>query len=127
MSERLARDVAQQMARQLNWEPSDHLDMPGQIPDNRWDDWAAFEPWALAEINWLKIDASNWRAEFPTAEVIPDYQATAAGQKLLLVQHIYHGFPDPPEWALYLRSSTGAKCLGCFDEWPAGWRGMEAP
>lgn len=127
ISQPLTRGAAQKMARQLSWEPPGHLGMPGQIPDNRWDAWRAFEPWAMAEINWSRIDASVWRANFPSGEVVPDYEAVVAGEQLLLVQHVYHGFPDPPEWALYERRSNGAKCLGCFGQWPAGWEATEAP
>lgn len=51
--------------------------------------------------------------------------ATHDGEELLLMQSVWHGFPDPPEWRLATRSSKSddlwASC-GHFADLPENWQ-----
>lgn len=114
---------AQALAAKLGWEPPNHNDLPGSIPKGAWDHWRAFVEIAERAIDWHPVNAAEWRAAHAT-DWSPDRQATSNDQNLLLIQHVWHGFPDPPEWALYVMDSAArtARCLGCFDIWPSSWR-----
>lgn len=116
------RESAQALAKRLNWEPPNHDDYPGSIPDHAWHHWRAFEPLALRPVVWRKIDPISWR-EKHAADWAPAFEAVIDGQRHLLVQHDWHGFPDPPEWALHVMDvkAFATRCLGCFDEWPEAW------
>ncbi len=116
------RDVAQALAKRLNWEPPHHDDYPGSIPDHAWHHWRVFEPLALRPVVWRKVDPASWR-EKHAADWAPAFEAVIDGQRYLLVQHDWHGFPDPPEWALHVmdRQAFATRCLDCFDEWPEAW------
>jgi hypothetical protein len=116
------REAAQALARKLNWEPAGHDDMPGWIPDHRWDDWMAFAVFAERRLAWRKVNAALWRRVYST-DWSPAFETESEDEHLLLVQHDWHGFPDPPEWALHrMDQATGvARCLGCFDYWPETW------
>ena len=111
--------AAQALARKLAWEPPDWLGLPGSIPEGAWDVWRRFEEIAGREIVWRPVDARA-RAEGVEA----DYDAESEGARLLMVQHDWHGFPDRPEFALYVVEGDPAQAvwLGCFDKWPDGWR-----
>ena len=119
----MTRDEAQAWAKELNWEPPNHSDMPGYIPDTAWAQWRTFEAVAVRDIGWRKVDNSAWRAVH-AAEWSPDYEAVVEGSHYVLEQHIYHGFPDPPEWGLYVMdvAAKTVRCLGCVDYWPVNWR-----
>jgi hypothetical protein len=118
----LTRKAAQALAKRLNWEPADHDGKPGEIPDGAWDQWSVFEALAGRRIAWTVVDQPAWRLAY-AADWAPRYDALVEGARYLIVQHDWHGFPDPPEWALHvLDPDTGdARCLGCFDEWPEAW------
>jgi hypothetical protein len=118
----VTNEDAQALAKMLNWEPPGHDGYPGSIPDSAWDAWRRFEAIAARTIGWRKVDAKSWR-ETRNASDAPDFEVTSEGEHLLLVQHDWHGFPDPPEWALYLLEGDPgeARCLGCFDNWPETW------
>lgn len=115
-------DADQALARKLNWEPPGHLDMPGSIPDAGWDHWRRFAEVAARSIVWRRIDRVIWRGTISNTWV-PDFEHHAPGEFLALERHVYHGFPDPPEWALHMvnREAGTTQCLGCFDTWPEGW------
>ena len=110
------------MAKHFNWEPPGHLDVPGFIPDDAWDHWQRFFAIASRSITWCRVDPAAWRADFSDTW-IPDFRDQSSGEFLALEQHIWHGFPDPPEWALHVvdRQSRTTRCLGCFDHWPESW------
>lgn len=118
------RDEAQALAKRLNWEPPGHLGMPGWIPDDAWEHWGVFAVVASRSINWRPVDPVIWRAQFGDTWT-PDYQDQASGELLALERHVWHGFPDPPEWALHVvdREARTTRCLGCFDHWPESWVG----
>jgi hypothetical protein len=40
------------------------------------------------------------------------YVASLEAEHLILTQHVYQGFPDPPEWGLASRSNTRS-----YDDW----------
>ncbi|MDP3737878.1 MAG: hypothetical protein Q8R02_10835 [Hyphomonadaceae bacterium] len=118
----LPEDAARALAKTLNWEPPNHDDYPGSIPDHAWEAWRAFEGIAARSIQWRKVDATSWRKAHD-ADWSPDFEAASEGEHLLLIQHDWHGFPDPPEWALHVMDGGEkvARCLGCFDTWPETW------
>jgi hypothetical protein len=55
-----------------------------------------------------------------------EYYARHHGEDMLLMQFIWHGFPDPPEWGLATRSSE--QLGGPWDRWgyfatlPNAWK-----
>jgi hypothetical protein len=115
---------AHELAKRLNWEPPGHDDYPGSIPDWAWDHWREFIGVAEQPIAWRSVDARAWRT-LHAADWSPTYEAEAGGRQYVLVQHDWHGFPDPPEWALHVMETDSgtARCLGCFDTWPEAWTG----
>lgn len=52
--------------------------------------------------------------------------ATLQGEHWLLIQLVWHGFPDPPEWGLWTRPQDAADVpwqpWGFFDPAPPAWR-----
>jgi hypothetical protein len=116
------------LARRLNWEPPEHLDLPGMIPDSAWPVWRRFEAFATREIEWRKVNFTAWRETHPLAKDAPDFEADCDGQRLLLVENMFSGFPDPPAWTLYIVEGRPleARSLGSFDWWPRGWSGNGA-
>jgi hypothetical protein len=121
----LSETEARALAKQLNWEPPDHDDYPGSIPESAWDHWRAFEFLAAQTIAWQKVDPAAWR-EARGTDWSPAFEAESDGRRLLIIQHDWRGFPDPPEWALHVvEDERGqATCLGCFDYWPQAWSGQ---
>jgi hypothetical protein len=117
-------DSARALAKRLNWEPPNHDGYPGAIPDRAWEHWRRFAEVAARAIAWRSVDAKAWRTVHD-ADWAPAFEAVSEGQRLLLVQHDWHGFPDPPEWALHAMDLEAKQthCLGCFDNWPEAWSG----
>ncbi len=51
--------------------------------------------------------------------------ATHDGEELLLMQSVWHGFPDPPEWRLATRANGSDdqwSSWGHFSEMPDNWQ-----
>lgn len=69
-----------------------------------------FHARSLKPIGWTKIDWTNFPQEgilgrdrdwFSSNDIA--YVATFDGEELFLIQRVWFGFPDPPEWALASR------------------------
>jgi hypothetical protein len=116
----LTAEEAQELAHKLSWEPPGHNGLPGLIPDHAWDHWRRFAEIAERAIAWTPVNAAVWRTKHAT-DWSPAFEAVIDGCNILLVQHDWHGFPDPPEWALHILQGNAAVSLGCFDNWPEAW------
>ncbi|HEY4199302.1 MAG TPA: hypothetical protein VGM83_01960 [Devosiaceae bacterium] len=92
---------------------------------------AGFHQRALKVITWTK---TPWQ-EFPAEGIFGHdrdwfvsndirFYATANGEDLILIQLVWHGFPDPPEWGLWSRPAGEAapwKPWGHVCELPDPW------
>jgi hypothetical protein len=87
---------------------------------------------ATKEITWTKFNRSN----FPDTGIFGmtlkwfssndiAFYASVDGEDLVLIQNIYFGFPDSPEWGLASKPSGEAKApwtrWGHFPDLPKAW------
>jgi hypothetical protein len=60
-----------------------------------------------------------------------EFYASHDGEDMLLMQLVWHGFPDPPEWRLATRPSDQPNApwqsWGYFDQLPEAWKMPEKP
>jgi hypothetical protein len=105
------------------WEPAP-ADLPEDVADEQE---RGFHRRATAPIVWKKIPSTgafghkhDW---FVSNEV--ELIATHDGEDLLLHRFFWHGFPDPPEWALASRPAGRHNekwvTWGHFPRLPAAW------
>lgn len=111
------------------WEPHPwDLDAPAADIQRQ-----GFQVRAMAPVHWQRIpyDAlpaaglfGMGRDQLIAAEAV--CHATADDEDWLLIQLVWHGFPDPPEWGLWTRSRTAPErpwqSWGHFSAPPAAWR-----
>ena len=88
------------------WEPIP-WEMTGPKADAQRNEFMARAAW---EIIWTKAPFGNWPAEGVFgkpqkwfADHDANFYATLENEDMLLIQNIWHGFPDPPEWGLATR------------------------
>ena len=92
-----------------------------------------FEQRSAWPLSWMKIDCSA----LPTERVFGESKewlrthdviafCTHAGEDLLLIHLAWHGFPDPPEWGLWSRTSDDHALpwqpWGYFTSTPESWK-----
>lgn len=109
-----------------DWEPG-----PWDASDKTADvQLAGFKLRALKPIEWVSIRAAGQSVfEVEVQKLIGadvEFFATHDGEELLLMQQVWHGFPDPPEWRLASRSSEhfdrSWQSWGYFAHLPPAWR-----
>lgn len=90
------------------WEPMP-WDLAGEAVDEQE---RGFHARALKPISWTKVPWNDFppgglfghsREYFVSNDV--EFFASFEGEDLLLLQHVWNGFPDPPEWGLVSRPS----------------------
>ena len=107
------------------WE-ADPWDAPAAVADNQM---AGFRERAVKSIPWTSVCGDE---PLPFAiekqklsEFDVEYCATHDGEDMLLMQMLWHGFPDPPEWRLATRpsgSDASWTSWGYFAEIPRCWQ-----
>jgi hypothetical protein len=116
------------------WEPA-----PWNVPeDTAAEQESGFHERATAAIVWKQVPFNNFPIEgvfgrprewFMTHGIA--YFASDAGEDLVLIQNLWHGWPDPLEWGLASRPSGSADAewtrWGHFDHLPACWSLPEDP
>ena len=117
---------AERMNSALNEWEADPWDASDAIADCQL---AGFRERAQQGIVWRAVgDVSQSlfgieRQELLLADVA--YFATHDGEDMLLMQLIWHGFPDPPEWRLATRSEGSGdpwRSWGYFATIPSAWQ-----
>lgn len=85
------------------------LRKPSPEERKRWDADPRFEP---------HTDGIEWLGE----------RGGETGRETWLIgERLWHGWPDPPQWAFWALDETGAVvCAADFDDWPSAWRRDEA-
>ena len=90
---------------------------------------AGFRERAAKPVNWTSIrKASPSVFGIESDKLIGadvEFYATHDGEDMLLMQLVWHGFPDPPEWRLATRPSGGNgswASWGYFENLPESWR-----
>ncbi|BBF71065.1 hypothetical protein [Sphingomonas bisphenolicum] len=91
-----------------------------------------FHERALKAIDWTRLP---WK-RFPSEGIFgkdkewfefvdAEFYAVVDGEDLILIQNIWHGFPDPPEWGLATKpmgQDVAWSRWGHFPDLPASWR-----
>jgi len=116
--------------RQFNWQPQEHYGPEGSDDYSEWDahDMTTaklFQSLAGREISWVPA-TTEWMDENRLLGEA-DFGAAVDSKFLLIVQGIFLGFPDPPEFTIVLLDPASKQVahLGHFDVWPANWRRKE--
>jgi hypothetical protein len=91
-----------------------------------------FHARALKPLVWTKVDWNDFPAEgifgqdrewFSRNDI--SYITTFDGEDLILIQRVWFGFPDPPEWGLASRPAgslqTKWEMWGSFPDLPVAW------
>ncbi|MGC4003285.1 MAG: hypothetical protein QM811_09180 [Pirellulales bacterium] len=91
-----------------------------------------FQQRAMKPLVWLKVDLNDFpnngilgydRDWFSGNEV--EFVTTYDHEDLILIQHAWFGFPDPPEWGLASRPAANIEARwemwGHFPQLPSGW------
>lgn len=115
------------------WEPHP-WDMQGAAVDTQE---LGFHERAIKPISWMRV---SWN-EFPLSGIFGHdrewfssndiaFYATFDSEDLILIQNIWHGFPDPPEWGLASRPADEINVpwshWGHFPDLPGIWEMPEA-
>ena len=112
--------------RIFNWQPTEHYGPEGSDNWSEWDDQdlasaQAFIQLADKQIAWAPPSKCSFSLEGIRGE--PDYAAQSGEHILLIGEHFWLGFPDPPQFSIVkchpVERTT--KHLGHFDNWPKSW------
>lgn len=109
------------------WEPFPYT-LTGDVADEQEE---GFHARAQTSIEWKRIpwkdlpdDGIFGKDKDWLSSVDAEYFASTDKEDLLLIQNVWHGFPDPPEWGLI--SKPGGQDVawthwGHFPDLPAPW------
>ncbi len=92
----------------------------------------AYDKWRIEPLSWQPVSLNNFPADgifgrdrdwFAKHDI--GYTTCANGFNCILIERIWHGFPDPPEWGFGFQCAQTSQApwqvAGSFERLPQAW------